>query len=100
MTHNLAGMTRTPRSNMSKQNIRAWSLRCPIRRKGGICHDYILGSDGRIRAVVGVDLYYKGKMATVSIWRPRIEINATGKKELVAHRTLSEVFSPMTFNLL
>jgi len=51
---------------------------------------YILGSDAEIRAVVGLDLDYRGKMATLSIWRPRTEVNAAGEKELVVHQTLSD----------
>jgi hypothetical protein len=59
-----------------------------------LADDYILGSDARIRAVVGVDVDYRGKMATLSIWRPQIEINDAGEEELVAFRTLTDqVFS-------
>jgi hypothetical protein len=59
-----------------------------------LADDYILGSDARIRAVVGVDVDYRGKMATLSIWRPQIEINDAGEEELVAFRTLiDQVFS-------
>jgi hypothetical protein len=59
-----------------------------------LADDYILGSDARIRAVVGVDVDYRGKMATLSIWRPQIEINDAGEEESVAFRTLiDQVFS-------
>ncbi|KIX04766.1 uncharacterized protein Z518_05636 [Rhinocladiella mackenziei CBS 650.93] len=51
-----------------------------------LADDYILGSDAEIRVVVGLDLDYRGKMATVSIWRPRIQVNAAGEEELVAHK--------------
>jgi len=54
-----------------------------------LADDYILGSWGSIRAVVGVDVEYKGKMATLSIWRSRIEVNDADEEELVAHRTWS-----------
>ncbi|KIX03047.1 uncharacterized protein Z518_06597 [Rhinocladiella mackenziei CBS 650.93] len=55
-----------------------------------LADDYILGSDAKIRAVVGLDLDYGGKMATVSIWRPRIQVNAAGEKELVSHKRLPD----------
>jgi hypothetical protein len=54
-----------------------------------LADDYILGSDARIRVVVGVDVDYRGKMATLSIWRPQIEINDAGEEELIAFRTLT-----------
>jgi hypothetical protein len=57
-----------------------------------LADDYILGSDAEIRAVVGIDLDYRGgKRATLSVWCPRIEINDAGEKELVAHQTLSDL---------
>ena len=47
--------------------------------------DYILGSDGDIRVVVGLNIEYKtGKKATLSVWRPNIITNEAGEKELVA----------------
>jgi hypothetical protein len=65
-----------------------------------LADDYILGSDAIIRAVVGVDIDYRGKTASVSIWRPRIEVNATGEEELVAHRTLSDQVFSVILDLL
>jgi len=38
--------------------------------------------------VVGIDVNYKGKSATLSIWRPRLQTNKVGEEELVAHQTL------------
>ncbi|KIX03059.1 uncharacterized protein Z518_06609 [Rhinocladiella mackenziei CBS 650.93] len=38
-------------------------------------------------ADLGLDLDYRGKIVTVSIWRPRIQVNAAGGKELVAHKS-------------
>jgi deoxyinosine 3'endonuclease (endonuclease V) len=47
--------------------------------------NYILGSDGNIRVVVGLDIEYKtSKKATLSVWRPNIIINKAGEKELIA----------------
>lgn len=54
-----------------------------------LADDYILGSNGNIRVVVGVDVGYRDKVATLSVWRPQIQINAAGEKELVARQTLS-----------
>jgi len=58
-----------------------------------LADDYILGSDGRIHVVVGLDLDYRGRSASVSIWRARTEVNAAGEEESFVHQTLSdEVF--------
>jgi hypothetical protein len=55
-----------------------------------IADDYILGSDGNIRAVVGLDIEYKGsKEATLSVWRPHFETNEAGVKELVSQQTVT-----------
>ena len=52
---------------------------------GRLADDYILGSDGDIRVVVGLDIEYKtGKKATLSVWRPKVVTNEAGEKELVA----------------
>jgi len=65
-----------------------------------LADDYILGSDAEICTVVGIDLDYGGgKKATVSIWRPRIEINDAGEKELVAHQTLSDLVYSLIIDL-
>ena len=56
---------------------------------GRVAEDYILGSSGNIRVVVGIDIDYKGKSATLSIWQPRLQVNKAGEEELVAHQTLS-----------
>jgi hypothetical protein len=53
-----------------------------------VAQDYILGSGGNIRVVVGIDVDYKDKSATLSIWRPRVQANKVGEEELVAHQTL------------
>lgn len=50
---------------------------------------YILGSDGNIRVVIGIDIDYKDKSATLSMWRSRLQVNIADEEELVAHRTLS-----------
>jgi hypothetical protein len=53
-----------------------------------LADDYILGSDGNICAVIGLDVEYRGKTATLSIWRPRIFINDDGSEELQAEQTV------------
>jgi hypothetical protein len=53
-----------------------------------LADDYILGSDGNVCAVIGLDVEYRGKMATLSVWRPRILINDDGSEELQAEQTV------------
>lgn len=36
-----------------------------------LAQDYILYSNGDIKAVIGIDINYKGKKSTISLWRPR-----------------------------
>jgi len=55
-----------------------------------LAEDYILGSDGNIRVVIGIDVDYKDKSATLSKWQPRFQVNDAGEEELVAHQTLSD----------
>ena len=55
-----------------------------------LADDYILGSNGNIRAVVGLDIEYRGKMATLSVWQPRILINDDGSAELQAEQTVTD----------
>ncbi|KAI9652466.1 MAG: hypothetical protein M1829_001527 [Trizodia sp. TS-e1964] len=43
------------------------------KKLGRLADDYILGSDGNIRAVVGVMLEYRGQGAWVSLWRPVVK---------------------------
>jgi hypothetical protein len=53
-----------------------------------LADNYILGSNGNIRVVIRLDVEYRGKMATLSIWRPRFSINGDGDKELEAEQTV------------
>jgi len=56
-----------------------------------LADDYILGSDADIRVVIGIDVEYKGsKKASISIWRPQIEVNEIGEKELCVVQTVSD----------
>ncbi|KAH8812494.1 hypothetical protein F5884DRAFT_785557 [Xylogone sp. PMI_703] len=57
-----------------------------------LADDYILGSDGDIQVVVGIDVEYRGsKKATLSIWRPRVVKVDDGELELVAAQTVKDV---------
>jgi hypothetical protein len=53
-----------------------------------LADEYILGSNGNIRVVIGLDVEYRGKMATMSVWRPRFSINGDGDEELEAEETV------------
>jgi hypothetical protein len=56
-----------------------------------LAHEYILGSDADIRVVIGIDVEYKGsKKASVSIWRPYIEANDAGERELCVVQTVTD----------
>ena len=45
---------------------------------GDLADDYILGSDLRVRALAAFDISYKKKVATVSVWRPRLRQEVEG----------------------
>lgn len=64
-----------------------------------LADDYILGSDGNIRVMVGIDVDYKDKSATLPMWRPRLQVNNAGEEELVAHQTLSNQVCSHSFCL-
>jgi len=53
---------------------------------------YILGTRARIQVVVGLDIDYTGKSkrATLSVWRPQIQVNTADRKVFVAHKTVSD----------
>ncbi|KAG8408025.1 hypothetical protein J3459_018261 [Metarhizium acridum] len=53
-----------------------------------IAEDYILGSKGSVRVVIGLDIEYRNsKKATLSVWRPDVVQNEAGEPELVAVQT-------------
>jgi hypothetical protein len=52
-----------------------------------LAEDYILGSDGNIRVVVGLDIEYKqSKKTTLSVWRPQYVECKDGQEELICAR--------------
>ncbi|KAF8864914.1 hypothetical protein BDZ45DRAFT_497209 [Acephala macrosclerotiorum] len=55
-----------------------------------LADEYILGSDGDIRAAIGINLEYKETKATLSIWEPRIVRNTVGEDELVAVQVVAD----------
>ncbi len=48
-----------------------------------LAEDYILGANGDICVVIGLDVEYSGKRATLSIWRSRV-VNTEDGEELLA----------------
>ncbi|KAL4948879.1 hypothetical protein BDW69DRAFT_175633 [Aspergillus filifer] len=54
-----------------------------------LADDYILNSNGSINAVIFLDIEYRGKEASFSIWRPHFDEEA---KELSSACTLKQVF--------
>ncbi|KAF7858464.1 hypothetical protein EAF04_009064 [Stromatinia cepivora] len=52
---------------------------------GRLADDYIIGSNGNIKVVVGLDVEYKNtKKATLSVWRWGTKTNEAGKNVLVS----------------
>jgi hypothetical protein len=58
---------------------------------GRLADDYILGSDGNIRVVVGLDIGYgASEKATLSVWRARIMSNYRGEEKLDAVQVVTD----------
>jgi hypothetical protein len=53
-----------------------------------LAEEYILGSNGDICVVIGLDIEYSGKMATLSIWRSRV-VDTEAGEELLAELTVA-----------
>lgn len=53
-----------------------------------LADDYILETNGSVCVVVGLDIDYKTKKGTISMWRPRYVTNEQGQLELRATQTL------------
>ena len=52
-----------------------------------LANDYILETDGSVRVVVGLDIDYRTKKGTLSIWRLGYVKNEQGQLELEAAQT-------------
>ncbi|KAK4978308.1 hypothetical protein LTR66_008755 [Elasticomyces elasticus] len=58
-----------------------------------LADDYLLGSDGSTRALIGLDIEYRGsRKATVSMWRPQYNMNAEQEELRAVHTVQNEVF--------
>ena len=55
-----------------------------------IAEEYILGSNGDICVVIGLDIEYSGTMATLSVWRPRV-VDTEAEEELLADLTVADL---------
>jgi hypothetical protein len=63
-----------------------------------LADDYILGSNGGIRIVVGLDIEYSGKMDKLSVWRPQLRDVGTRYQELRTEQTVvDQVCSSTSF---
>ena len=53
-----------------------------------LADDYIIGSDGNVKVVVGIDIEYRGaRTATISAWRPKLMVDEDGQEELMTAQT-------------
>jgi len=63
-----------------------------------LADDYILGSNGSIRVVVGLDIEYSGNMGKLSVWRPQLRDVGTRHQELRTEQTVvDQVCSSTSF---
>jgi hypothetical protein len=59
-----------------------------------LAEDYILGSDGNIRVVIGLDIEYsQSKKATLSVWQPQYVYNEDGQEELISAQVVVDEVS-------
>ena len=69
-----------------------------------LADDYILGSSSSIRVLVGLDIEYNGRSATLSVWRPQFVIDA-GQTVLQVEQTVIDevcfaIFAPYTLTMI
>jgi hypothetical protein len=56
-----------------------------------LAEDYIFGSNGSVRVVVGLDIEYRqSKMATLSVWRLQLIKGDDGQRELVCAQIVTD----------
>jgi hypothetical protein len=60
------------------------------KKLGHLAWNYISGSNGRIQVVVGLDLNYNSKAASLSVWRPVITTGEDGIKDFDCVRTVHQ----------
>ena len=54
-----------------------------------LAENYILGSNGNISVVIGLDIEYKiSKQATLSVWRSEFKVKPDGQRNLFASQTV------------
>ena len=63
-----------------------------------LADEYILETDGSVRVVVGLDIDYKTKKGTASMWRPHYIRNEQGQLELEAAQTLNNLVCQLSFS--
>lgn len=54
-----------------------------------LADDYITGTDGNIRRMIGLDIEYTQKEASLSVWEPRYGTDADGQKYIEAHAAIT-----------
>lgn len=60
-----------------------------------LADDYILGSDGNIRVVIGVDIEYRAsKRASISVWKPQFTRNDAEEEELYTIQSVVDQVCP------
>jgi hypothetical protein len=69
-----------------------------------LADDYILGSSGSIRVLVGLDIEYDGRSATLSIWRSQL-VTTAGRTVLRAEQTVTDevcsaIFAPYMLTMI
>ncbi len=69
-----------------------------------LADSYILGSEGNIRVVVGLDIEYGtskrslSKRATISLWRPKYKMGEKGEMDFMAEQTVTDLVSAFIQN--
>lgn len=55
-----------------------------------LAEEYIVGSNGNIRVVIGIDIDYRGtNKASISVWRPHQRLNAAGQSVTSIEQTVT-----------
>ena len=62
-----------------------------LKKLDRVAWDYIGGSDGGIQVVIGLNLDYEGKGATIFVWRAQITAGEDGIDDFDCVRTVAQV---------